>query len=90
MSFSFHSSFSNSLLDILSAFKGKIYGVNFFLTCGISDESLDMTLPVEFRCQNVTRKLAMMGVKGLVPNILIGSVQFLPCSPRSIVANIMW
>ena len=89
MSFSFCSSSLNSLLDILSAFKGKIYGVKFFLTCGISDESLDMTLPVEFGCQNMTRKLAMMGVEGLVSDVLIGSIQFLPYFPRSAVANIM-
>ena len=49
MSFSFHSSSLNSLLVIPSAFKGKIYGVKFFLTCGISDELLDTTLPAEFR-----------------------------------------
>ena len=90
MSFSFCNSSLNLLLNILSAFKGKIYGVNFFLTCGISDESLDTTLPAEFGYQNVTRKLVMMGVKGLVPDVLIGSVQFLPCSPRSTVADIMW
>ena len=90
MSFSFRSSSSNTLLNIQSAFKGKIYGVNFFLTCGISDELLDMMLPAEFRCQNVMRELVMMGVKGFVPDVLIGSIWFLPCSPRSMIANILW
>ena len=89
MSFSFCSSSSNLLLNIPSTFKGKIYDVNFFLTCGISDESLDTMLPVEFGCQNIMRKLVMMGVKDLVPNVLIRSIQFLPCSPRSTVANIV-
>ena len=48
-----------------------------------------MTLPVEFGCQNMMRNLSMMRVKGLVPDMLIGSVQFLSCSPRSMVANVM-
>ena len=38
----------------------------------------------------MTRKLVMMGVKGLVPNVLIRSVQFLPYFPRSMVVNIVW
>ena len=32
----------------------------------------------------------MMRVEGLVPNMLIRSIQFLPYSPRSMVANIVW
>ena len=48
-----------------------------------------MTLSVEFRCQNMTRKLLIIRVEGLVPNMLIGSIQFLPYFPRSAVANIM-
>ena len=90
VSFSFYSSSLNSLLNIPSAFKGKIYDVNFFLTCGISDELLNMMLPAEFGCQNVMREFAMMGVEGLVPDVLIGSLQFLPCSPRNMVVNIVW
>ena len=88
-SFFFHSSSSNSLLNIPSAFKGKIYGIKFFLTCGILNKSLDMMLPMKFRCQNMTRKFAMMRVEGLVPDVLIRNVQFLPCFLRSMVANIM-
>ena len=89
-SFFFHSGSSNSLLNIPSAFKGKIYDIKFFLTCGISDKLLDVMLPTEFRCQNVSRKLSMMRVEGLVPNVLIRSIQFLPYSPRSMVVNIVW
>ena len=47
-------------------------------------------LPVKFRCQNVMRKLVMMGVEGFVLDVLVGSIQFLPYSPRSVVVNIMW
>ena len=47
-------------------------------------------MPVEFRCQNVMRKLVMMRVKSLVPDVLIRSIQFLPCSPRSVVVNVAW
>ena len=74
MSFSFHSSSSNSLLNILSTFRGKIYGIKFFLTCGIFNKSLDTTLPAEFRCQSVMRKLATMRIEGLVPDVLVGSI----------------
>ena len=38
----------------------------------------------------MTRKLVMMGVKGLVPNVLIRSIQFLPYFPRSMIVNIVW
>ena len=89
MSFSFCSRFSNLLLIIPSTFKGKIYGIKFFLTCGIFNKLLDTMLPVEFGCQNVTRKLLMMRVEGLVSDVLIRSVQFLPCFPRGTVVNIM-
>ena len=37
----------------------------------------------------MTRKLVMMRIKGLVPDVLIRSIQFLSCSPRSAVVNIM-
>ena len=32
----------------------------------------------------------MMRVEGFAPDMLIRSIQFLPCSPRSAVVNIAW
>ena len=49
-----------------------------------------MMLPAESRCQSVTRKLVMMRIKGLVPDVLVGSVKFLLSFPRSTIANIAW
>ena len=73
-SFSFLCSSPNLLLEIPSACKACIYSVQFVLTGGIANESLNVTLSAEFRCQNVVRELAIVRVESFIPKMLIRSV----------------